>query len=286
MTKEKTGRLKKMRTESGDPVRYFLAFEQHETTAGQQQHDEIELNPLIGKSIRIEYTGRIFCCHCGRLTRKSFSQGYCYPCFSKLAQTDQCIMSPEKCHFEQGTCREPEWAEKNCMREHTVYLSNTSGLKVGITRDTQVPTRWIDQGAIQAIPVATVSRRQLAGFVENSLRQHVSDRTQWQRMLKNETEVMALDEQWQQLREAAAEELESLQQQHGESDIVLHDDRESVTLNYPVNQYPEKVKTHNFDKDPVLENELSGIKGQYLMFGNLVVNIRKYTGYEVSFSPA
>ena len=249
------GRLKKMRAEHQLPVRYFLVFKDDEPA-------EIELNRLVGQTLKLEHTGRIFCCHCGRLTRKSFSQGYCYPCFKNLAETDQCIMSPEKCHFDAGTCRDPAWAESNCMQQHVVYLSNTSGLKVGITRGTQVPTRWIDQGAIQAAPIATVSRRQLAGFVESSLKQHVSDRTQWQRMLKNETEEMDLGAQWKQLQQQAIESLRDLQADHGDSAIELHDSIETTQINYPVNSYPGKIKAHNFDKNPLLEDVLIGIKGQ------------------------
>lgn len=267
-----------MRSEHQDPVRYLLTFED------QAEGDAVCLNTLLNTRLRIEFTGRIFCCHCGRSTRKSFSQGYCYPCFSRLAETDQCIMSPEKCHFHEGTCRDTEWAAANCMQPHTVYLSNTSGLKVGITRGTQVPTRWVDQGAIQAVPVAKVSSRQLAGFVEHKLRQHVSDRTQWQRMLKNETEAMDLTQQWQQLHSNAESELQTLKAQYDEKDIVLQHAQETTKINYPVEQYPQKIKAHNFDKEPVLEDKLKGIKGQYLIFSNVVVNIRKYTGYEIRFT--
>ncbi len=267
-----------MRTEHHDPVRYFLAFED------QPETEAVCMNSMLNKTLRIAFTGRIFCCHCARLTRKSFSQGYCYACFSRLAETDQCIMSPEKCHFHEGTCRDAEWAAKHCMQPHTVYLSNTSGLKVGITRGTQMPTRWIDQGAIQAVPIATVSSRQMAGFVEHGLRQHVSDRTQWQRMLKNETDPMDLALQWQQISNKAQEEFQTLKAQYGDEDIVLHEANESTEINYPVEQYPQKIKAHNFDKEPVLEDELKGIKGQYLIFSNVVVNIRKYTGYEIQLT--
>lgn len=271
------GRLKKMRAEHEQPVSYFLVFKDEDV-------GEIDLNSLLGKTLKFEHTGRIFCCHCDRLTRKSFSQGYCYPCFTRLAETDQCIMSPEKCHFDKGTCRDTEWAEANCMQKHVVYLSNTSGLKVGITRGTQVPTRWIDQGAIQAMPIATVSRRQLAGFVETSLKQHVSDRTQWQRMLKNETSEMDLAAKWKQLQKEAQQALQDLQNEHGESAIELHESMDSADFSYPVKNYPEKIKAHNFDKTPILEDVFVGIKGQYLIFENLVVNIRKYTSYEMCFS--
>ena len=109
--------------------------------------EQVPLNPYIGKTIRLEYSGQINCIACGRKTKKSFNQGYCFPCMRSLAECDMCIVRPEQCHFDQGTCRDEQWALRHCMQEHIVYLANSSGLKVGITRHTQIPTRWIDQGA-------------------------------------------------------------------------------------------------------------------------------------------
>ncbi|MGR4058284.1 DUF2797 domain-containing protein, partial [Pseudomonas aeruginosa] len=150
------GALSKMtaRLESNAPVQYAFRLDDR----------EVAVNPLIGRPLRLEYLGSIFCTHCGRKTKKSFSQGYCYPCFTRLAQCDSCIVSPEKCHYEQGTCREPEWGERFCMTDHVVYLANSSGVKVGITRASQIPTRWIDQGARQALPILRVATRQQSGL--------------------------------------------------------------------------------------------------------------------------
>ena len=114
---------------------------------------EVPLNQYLGSTLQLSFDGVINCIHCDRKTNKSFNQGYCYPCFKRLAQCDSCIVSPEKCHYHEGTCREPEWGETHCMIDHIVYLANTSGIKVGITRGTQVPTRWMDQGATQAKPI-------------------------------------------------------------------------------------------------------------------------------------
>ncbi|MFX4228644.1 MAG: DUF2797 domain-containing protein [Porticoccaceae bacterium] len=104
--------------------------------------ERIPLNGFIGKTIALRYLGEINCVYCGRKTSKSFNQGYCFPCVRKLAQCDSCIIKPETCHYDQGTCREPDWAQTHCFTDHMVYLANTSGLKVGITRVTQLPTRW------------------------------------------------------------------------------------------------------------------------------------------------
>ena len=135
------GSLSKMAVRLGETAQYAFRLDEQ----------EVPVNPLLGKRVRLEFLGAIHCTHCGRKTKKSFSQGYCYPCFTKLAQCDSCIVSPEKCHFDAGTCREPEWGERFCMTDHVVYLANSSGVKVGITRASQIPTRWLDQGASQAL---------------------------------------------------------------------------------------------------------------------------------------
>lgn len=267
-----TGRLRKMPTEAGDPVSYALKV----------GDAEVPLNELIGRKVRLDYDGIIRCIHCDRTTKKSFSQGFCYPCFRKLAACDSCIMSPEKCHFHLGTCREPEWGERNCMVEHVVYLANSSGLKVGITRGSQVPTRWIDQGAVDAIPMLRVSSRYLSGLVEVACKQHVADRTNWRAMLKGDVPELDLLEERRRILALIEGDLATLKQQHGDDSISVVDEA-SLSLGYPVDVWPSKVKTHNLDKTPEVEGLLEGIKGQYLMLDTGVINIRKFTGYEVRF---
>lgn len=268
------GALQKMRVEPVSPVNYSLELGEN----------SIAVNDYLGQAIAIDYLGTINCSHCGRLTKKSFNQGYCYPCFKRLAQCDSCIMSPEKCHYHVGTCREPEWGDEFCMQDHIVYLANSSGIKVGITRGTQIPTRWIDQGAIQALPIVRVKTRQQSGLVEVVLKQHVSDRTQWQRMLKGQIEVLDLGESWRELQLACAEEFTQLQEQFGLQAIQLLDTEMAVRFDYPVQQFPDKVKAHNLDKQARVEGVLMGIKGQYLMLDTGVINIRKFTSYNIAFS--
>jgi len=265
-----------MVTEHLSPVSYKMRVE----------NELIDLNVLIGTELKIRHTGRILCINCDRVTRKSFAQGYCYNCFCKLAETDTCIMSPEKCHFDQGTCRDPEWAQSHCMQPHVVYLANTSGLKVGITRGDQVPVRWMDQGATEALPIAVVSERKLAGIVEDQLREHVSDRTQWQRMLKGEAPEIDLDQQWQSLQRLAASELDSISESYSEEDISFKDTtpEQALAFTYPLDDPPAKVKAMNLDKTPEVAGVLTGIKGQYLIFETGVLNVRKFTGYEVEVS--
>lgn len=267
------GTLAKMKTNLTTPVEYGLPL-------GEEL---VPLNDVIGKPISLSFSGQIFCCHCGRKTKKSFDQGYCYPCFRKLAQCDTCIIKPEKCHFAEGTCREPEWAQNFCFQGHTVYLSNSSGIKVGITRNDQVPTRWIDQGAIQAIPVFHVKNRFHSGLVEIALGKYVSDKTRWQAMLKNQVEHLDMKQERDQLLQQCEADLAQLREQLGEDAVVLLEDAEAVEINYPVMEYPSKVTSFNFDKKPVVEGTLLGIKGQYLILDTGVINIRKFTGYEVAF---
>lgn len=268
------GALNKMSARLESPVQY--AFRLGEA--------EVPVNPLIGRTVRLEYLGEIFCSHCGRKTKKSFAQGYCYPCFTKLAQCDSCIMSPEKCHFEEGSCREPEWGERFCMTDHVVYLANSSGVKVGITRATQVPTRWIDQGARQALPIMRVATRQQSGFVEDLLRSQVADRTNWRALLKGEAEPLDLVAIREQIFDACAEGIVALQQRFGLQAIQPVIDLEPIEIRYPVEAYLAKITSFDLDKTPVVEGTLQGIKGQYLIFDTGVINVRKFTAYQLAIS--
>lgn len=267
-----SGRLRKMPAEAGEPVTYSIAV----------GDSRIPLNEYLGKQVRIDFEGVIRCINCDRTTKKSFNQGYCFPCFRKLAACDTCIMSPEKCHYHLGTCREPEWGETHCMVEHVVYLANSSGLKVGITRGTQVPTRWIDQGAVDAIPMVRVATRYLAGLVEVACKAHVADRTNWRAMLKGDVPELNLADERQRILGLIADDLSALKESHG-PDSIREVDEDGLGLSYPVAVWPEKVKTHNLDKAPEVEGVLEGIKGQYLILDTGVINIRKFTGYEVRF---
>jgi hypothetical protein len=255
----------------------------------------LSLNELMGKKLTLEYQGAINCCHCGRKTKKSFSQGFCYPCFKKLPQCDTCIMSPEKCHYHLGTCRDSEWGDTFCMTDHVVYLANSSGIKVGITRATQIPTRWIDQGATQALPIMRVSTRQQSGLVETIFKEFVNDRTNWRAMLKGAAEPLDLKASAIDLLDMNRSRIEALQEQFGiqaitplvhsgGSDPEVVSDAKIVEIQYPVEQYPAKVTSMSFDKMPLIEGVLQGVKGQYLILDTGVINIRKHTSYQVSVS--
>lgn len=266
------GALTKMAVRLDAPVQYALRL----------GDAELAVNPLLGKALRLEYLGAIHCSHCGRRTKKSYAQGYCYPCMTRLAQCDSCIMSPEKCHYDAGTCREPEWGERFCMTDHVVYLANSSGVKVGITRATQLPTRWLDQGACQALPILRVATRQQSGLVEDLLRSQVADKTNWRALLKGDAAPVDLPAVREQLFDTCREGLEALQQRFGLQAIQPLPDAEVVEMRYPVAAYPAKIASFDLDKDPVVEGTLQGIKGQYLIFDTGVINIRKYTAYQLA----
>ena len=267
-----SGRLRKMPASAGHPVEYQMRL----------GDEHVSLNDLIGQPISIEFDGVIRCINCDRSTKKSFSQGFCYPCFRKLAACDTCIMSPEKCHFHLGTCSEPEWGQANCMVEHVVYLANSSGLKVGITRGSQVPTRWIDQGAVDAIPMLRVATRYLSGLVEVVFKAHVADRTNWRTMLKGEASELDLAAERDRLLALVVNDLTVLRAEHG-TDSIRVVEEPSLGLSYPVEVWPQKVTSHNLDKTPSVSGVLQGVKGQYLILDTGVINIRKYTGYQVRF---
>lgn len=190
------------------------------------------------------------------------------------------MMKPETCHFHLGTCREPDWAEKVCFNSHIVYLANSSGLKVGITRHNQMPTRWLDQGAAQAIPIFETQSRFLSGVVEVLLAQDIADKTDWRKLLKGEPEPLDLTKVRDDLFNRYDADLKKLQHAYPDQ-VALLETEQMREFIYPVEKYPLKVSTHNFDKTDTIRGRLNGIKGQYLLLDTGVLNMRKFTGYEL-----
>ncbi len=266
------GTLRKMSSQLRSPVEYQLRL----------GDAEVPLNPLLEKKISLHFSGQINCVKCARKTSKSFNQGYCYPCFQRLAECDSCIIHPERCHFDQGTCREPAWGERFCMQDHIVYLANSSGLKVGITRGTQVPTRWVDQGATQALAIIRVRTRLQSGAVEVMFKQHVADKTNWRDMLKGEATTLDMHAKAAELISKCESDLKELEDKFGFFAISVLNGVDTVNIEYPVVTYPEKVTSLNFDKTPIVEGALLGIKGQYLILDTGVINMRRFSGYEVA----
>jgi hypothetical protein len=229
------------------------------------------MNPLIGKEISMHFTGQINCISCGKVTKRSFNQGFCYNCLQTAPEASESVVRPElsKSHF--GIARDMAWAEKHDLIEHVVYFAVASELKIGVTRNHQIPTRWIDQGASFAIEIARTPNRHIAGVMEVFLKKHFTDRTNWQAMLKNEVaENIDLAEEKGKVRQLLPLELQK----------YLTETNEVTSIEYPVSEYPQKVKSLSFDKTRDISGVLKGIKGQYLIFENdTVLNIRKHNGY-------
>ncbi|MCY4643495.1 MAG: DUF2797 domain-containing protein [Bacteriovoracales bacterium] len=257
------GNLLKMKSTLKEVVDYVLPV----------GSESIPLNELVGQRVKISYLGQINDIYDGSVIKKSYAQGYSYKNFISLARCDSCIVQPEKCHHHKGTCREPGWGEENCFVDHVVYLAVTSAVKVGITRRSQIPTRWIDQGAVKAIPLVIVKDRLTAGLIEVEMKSAFGDKTNWRKMLGGENELLDLTE----LREGVFDQFADLFDDHGAEEA--HEGE--ITIDYPVKRYPEKIKSVVLDKNPVIDDVLCGIKGQYLIFEKSVFNVRNHQGYRI-----
>ncbi len=262
-----TGNLIKMETELINGfVNYSLKISE----------ERIEMNSLLNKAIKLKWHEEIECIACGNKTLKSFGQGYCYPCFISVPQTAPCILKPELCEAHKGISRDMKWAEENCLQNHIVYLALTGGLKVGVTRKSQVPYRWMDQGAVKAIRFAETPNRYLAGMIETDLKKYISDKTSWQKMLKGDIDLKVdlLKE-----KKRASELLNNNYKQY----IIQND--EITDIEFPVTMYPKKVRSINLETEKTVSELLVGIKGQYLIFSDgSVINIRKYNGYKITLT--
>jgi len=259
------GVLNKMQTEYGNPIQYYLAF----------KNSFIHFNQLLNKEIRIQFDG-YECLHCGK-EKKIFRQGFCYDCFTNSAQVGDWIMRPELSKAHLGIeDRDLAYEQKVQLQPHIVYLAVASDVKVGVTRKTQVPTRWIDQGASYAVALVEVPNRYLAGITEVHLKGLFTDKTNWRKMLQNETIAVDLIDIIHKTEKNIP--LEVLP-------YFEHTKHEILHLEYPVEQYPSKVTSLNLDKTPFYSGKLIGVKGQYLIFDdNTVFNIRTYEGYKVKIS--
>ena len=260
------GNIRKMQSEATNPISYKIPI-------GDKF---LPISNYLGSKINIKYLSEINCIGCNRSINKSFAQGHCYPCFINSPETSECVLRPELCQAHKGESRDMEWSKIHCLREHFVYIALTAGAKVGVTRSTQIPTRWIDQGAVQAIKLAKTSNRHEAGLIEIELKQHISDRTAWQKMLKHDIDTsINLND----LKNKLIDQLSEYNKKFiDKNDNIIH-------FNYPHLKFPEKIKSIDLLKESSIDGTLIAIKGQYLLFDdNKVINIRKHTGFKVSIS--
>ena len=258
------GVLKKMITEMGAPIRYFLNLE----------NDFLEMNQFLDQKIKMEFTGtQCLSCHA---SKPIFRQGFCKSCFFEIPSAGDWVMRPElsKAHLGEED-RDLEYEKKVQLQPHAVYLALSSHLKVGVTRKSQIPTRWIDQGAHQAVAILEVPNRYLAGVAEVSLKEYFSDKTNWRKMLQNDHEEVS----WQQAINKAIDGLPK------DLKPYITKDSQLTEIQFPVLQYPEKVKSLNLEKESSYTGVLKGIKGQYLIFEDQTVfNVRSNEGLVVSIN--
>lgn len=267
------GAMRGLRITSAAPIDYAL----------QLDESVVPLNPLLGHFVRIRFDGRINCRYCGASTRKSYGEGYCYPCFKTLARCDLCVVSPVRCHYAAGTCREPTWGDAFCMQPHVVYVANSAGAKVGITKPENLPGRWLDQGATEAIVILRTRSRHQAGCVEAVLSRHVSDRTDWRALIGREASQLDLLSLTAQLREVARAELAALDVRFPGA-LAWVDAPTPVGFEYPVTSYASPARALLLARRTELGGRLLGIKGQYLMFDSGVFNVRRHSSYHVEIA--
>jgi hypothetical protein len=258
--------LHKMATVMAEPVKYYL----------KSKDTNFFVNDLIGHNIKLSFKNQINCINCGAIIKTTFAQGYCYPCFITSPETEDCVLRPELCLAHTGVARDMDYARDHCLIDHLVYLAYSGGLKVGVTRYTQKPFRWIDQGASQAIVVSKTPNRFLAGSIEVALKKHFPDKTNWRKMLSSDgfNEINLINE-----KERAVQFL------HSDFKKYRYEDDTITEIKFPVLEYPSKIKSLGFDKAQEISGTLTGIKGQYLIFNSgEVINIRKHGGYLVEIA--
>ena len=260
------GPLRKLSFAQGKPIRYVLH-------AG----GDLPLNPCLGQGLRVTWLGETRCEHCGTRTAKRYGGGYCYRCFKALARCDLCVVSPTRCHHHLGTCREPDWGETHCMVPHTVYLANSSGVKVGLTRGTTGVPRWIEQGAIQGLSIARAETRRAAGELEALLAERIPDKTDWRALVTGGARRADLA--------AVADGLPGrVRERAGQlSGVGWLEDREAVELEYPIERYSRRPARLTLAEgaDRIVEGRLRGVIGQFLLFDHGAFHVAGHAGCTV-----
>lgn len=257
------GNILKLRTEFNNPIEYYFVI----------GNTEFNLNTIIGKNIKMEFTGQINCILCGKSMKKSIGTGICYNCNQTRAEADESVFRPELSKSQYGIYRDAEYAKTHDLIDHFVYLAESGELKVGVTRNNQIPTRWIDQGANRAIKIAQTPNRHIAGIIEIFLKNYISDKTNWRTMLLSNL-LSNID--------LISEKQKALDLLPAELKKYTCTDNNIVTLQYPIENFPDIITNTSFDKERIVEGKLTGVKGQYMYIDNTkVINIRKHSGYYI-----
>lgn len=268
------GTLNKMRVAPTGPVSYWL--EDGAPGAGPDAA-RIAVTPLVGRPVEIRFLGHIHCTCCGVEVERAYDNGYCGDCFRTRADADVCMMKPHLCHHGdlENPCRDETFAVERCFQKHFLYASLTSDVKVGITRHTNIPSRWIDQGAVVATTLAALPSRRAVGEVEHALAAEFRDRTHWMKMLREKPDESLLDE----AIDAIVSRMEAL----GLPGILAPEQRTRMRFDYPLlPDRPHKVRSCSLNKTAVVGGVLLGLKGQYWILDTGVINIRRHSGYEAA----
>lgn len=256
-----SGQVLKMMTQNAKPIQYFLNL----------SSDLININQLIGKKIAIKHIG-YECVNCGN-DEKIYRMGFCKKCFFESPYASETIIRPELSTAHLGIGERDLAVEESIqLAPHIVYLAYTGDVKVGVTRATQIPTRWIDQGATFALPIAKTDNRYEAGMIEVAMKEHFADKTNWRKMLEDDYEDdLDLADFREKVKDSFPEEFKNFYSK----------DEEIVKLDFPY-EAPEKIVSVSLEKIPNFEGILRGIKGQYLSFeGGEFINVRAHEGFVV-----
>ena len=254
----------------GDPVRYALEI----------GDAVLPVEDWLERELRFETNGSTTCSACGRDTEKRYGGGYCYRCFTTLARCDLCVVSPDRCHFDAGTCREPAWGEAFCMGPHFVYLANSGGAKVGITRPGNVPGRFIDQGASEAIVVMTTQTRMQAGCVEKALGRYLREQTDWRALVAGVDAPVDLTAELARVRRLAHDALTALDARFPGA-LAWHETPERFVFRYPVVRYDAPARQMKLAPGHAVGGRLLGARGGYLLFEQGVLNVRALSALHV-----
>ena len=256
-----SGQILKMCTQNGKPIQYYLNL----------GNDLIMMNQLIGKTLTIKHIG--YQCLCCDSDEKIYRMGFCKKCFFESPYASDTIIRPELSTAHLGIGERDLEVEKSIqLHPHIVYLAYTGDVKVGVTRESQIPTRWIDQGATFALPIARTDNRYEAGMIEVALKEHLADKTNWRKMLEDDFEDdLDLKDFRDKIREYFPEDFQNFYSM----------EHEMERLDYPY-EAPEKIVSFTLDKNPEISGTLTGIKGQYLSFdGGRFLNVRAHEGYVI-----
>jgi len=258
-----TGLITKMIAEYANPVQYFLNLD----------NEIIIMNQLLGKRVKIRFN-HYQCLNCGQ-DKEIYAMGFCKNCYFISPHAGEWVVRPELSKAHLGIAdRNLEFEQKTQLQPHIVYLACSGGVKVGVTRKSQLPTRWIDQGAEYAVKLAQTDNRYGAGLIETALKQHISDKTNYRKMLSQDAPNIDLNEKKQELLAFVPADLQRF----------ILEDNEITELHYPIISYPLGIQSVNLKKDSEIEGRLIGIKGQYLLFdNNLVINLRSHEGFVVDW---